>query len=268
MAKGQNRAQYLGSAGYVIGQEHGLWDFLYEVSTTKNPNYNLGDRVVTPDGREFRYAKSAGNSAFYAAHGVAFSATGYTSYTAFGTSYAAGVREIECAAATHAALTTDALRGGYIIIFDGSSDYYTTTRQIVGNTSASANAAFTVQLDAKTTYAITAATSACETYQNPWGSLELASANTYPKAGVPAAYVSAAANYFWVQTKGLTWIAPQSGVGGSQGQHGCFWRHDGSLDKADTALATTVPAGSSSQYAGYVVEGSQSGNGPLFMLTG
>jgi hypothetical protein len=268
MAKGHNITRTLCDSGKVSGQKHNLWDFIYRVSTAKDPNWNLGDKVELPDGRIFRYAKSAGNSAFYAAHGVAFSATGYTSYTAFGTSYAVGVSEIECAAATHAALTADELRGGYIIIFDGASDYYTTTRGILGNTAASANAAFTVQLDAAITYAITAATSACEVYQNPWAALELASLNTYPKAGIPAAYVSAAANYFWVQTNGITWVAPQSGVGGSQGQHGCFWRHDGALDKADTALATTVPAGSSSQYAGFVVEGSQAGNGPLFMLQG
>lgn len=268
MAKGHNRVQYLCQTGMIADGKKGLWDFIYEVSTTKNPLYNLGDRVVTPDGREFRYAKSAGNNAFYAAHGVAFSATGYVSYTAFGTSHAIGEREITVPAATHAALTEDELRGGYVIIFDGATNYYTTTRCIVGNAAADANAAFNVQLDGKITYAITASTSACEVYENPWAALELASGNTYPKAGIPAAYVSAAANYFWVQTKGITWVAPQSGVGGSQGQHGCFWREDGSLDKADTALATTVPAGSSSQYAGYVVEGSHAGNGPLFMLHG
>jgi len=91
---------------------------------------------------------------------------------------------------------------------------------------------------------------------------------TLPIAGLPATEVSAANKYFWVQVKGLCWSSPQAGVGGTNGQFGAFWRHDGSIEKADTALATTVPAFSSSQYAGYCVEGNATNNGPLFMLQG
>ncbi len=125
-----------------------------------------------------------------------------------------------------------------------------------------------MQLDAAITNAIVSGTEAVEVYRNPYAALDIKTSGAQPVAGLPAAYVSATAQYFWVQTKGISWIAPQSGVGGSNGQIGCFWRHDGSLDKADTALATTVPAASSSQYAGNVVIGSQSGNGPLFDLKG
>ncbi|MBE3036079.1 MAG: hypothetical protein IMZ70_03200, partial [Candidatus Atribacteria bacterium] len=32
--------------------------FLASVSTTKDPLFDVGDGVVLPDGREFRYAKS------------------------------------------------------------------------------------------------------------------------------------------------------------------------------------------------------------------
>lgn len=266
MAKGKTKVKLLGREGMIMSQTGADYDFIYDTSLIKHPEYYPGDVIRLPDGREFVYSKSVGNNALYAAHGCSFSDTGYTSYAAFATSHAAGVREITIPAGTHAALTEDELRGGYVILFDGASDYATTTRQIIGNAAAVADAAFVVQLDAKITNAIVSGTEACEVYKNPFSAIEVASSNTYPKAGVPATYVAADAYYFWVQTKGISWIAPHSGVGDSQGQKGCFWRHDGALDKADTALATTVPAGSSSQYAGFCVAGSESGNGPLFML--
>jgi len=266
MAKGKAKVNYLGRAGLVAAKDAPDWSFLYDVSSTRDSKWNIGDRVVLPDGREFRYAKSVG--ACHAGHGCEFTYTGYTSYTAFAVAAAVGDKEVTVPAATHAALTTDELRGGYIIIFDGSDDSNTTVRGIIGNASAAADAAFKVYLDAKLTNAIVAGTEACEVYRNPYAALQDGSVNTYPKAGIPAAYVSASGKYFWVQTNGITWMSPQSGVGGSQGQHGAFWRHDGSIDKADTALATTVPAGSSSQYAGYCVAGNQAGNGPLFNLKG
>jgi hypothetical protein len=240
---------------------------VYSVSATKLDAWDVGDVVVFPDGREFVYSKSTGAAALYASHGCEFTDTGYTAITTFAVSAAIGDYEVTVPAATHAALTQDYLRGGYIIIFDGASDYYTTVRQIIGNDAASANAAFKVYLDAPLTYAVTASTSKCETYLNPYSALTVASDAAKPKAGVPAVYVSAAAQYFWCQTKGFTWVAPHTVVG-ENGGLGCFWRHDGSIESADTALAVTTATADTSQYAGFCVAGSQAGNGPLFKLNG
>lgn len=241
-------------------------NFLYaDPSTTKDPMWNVGDEVELPDGRKFRYAKSLGNNALFAAHGVQFTYTGYVSYTAFATSHAKGVTEITIPAATHGALTLDELRGGYVIIFDGATDLNTCVRGIVGNDSASANAAFNIQLDGPIHNPIVSGTEACEVYQNPWAGMEVASDSALPIAGVPTTTVSAAANYFWVQTKGICWVAPQSGVGDNGGML-CMWRHDGSLEGAETALTATVPSADRSQIAGYCIQGSQAGNGPLLMM--
>lgn len=241
--------------------------FLYDTpSTTKSTEFNVGDKVVLPDGREFRYAKSLGNNALFAAHGCQFTYTGYTAYTAFGVAAAVGDTEVTVPAATHGALSEDELRGGYIILFDGATDLNTTVRGIVGNDSADANAAFKVYLDAPLHNAIVAGTEACEVYQNPWAGMEVASNSALPVAGVPTTTVSAAANYFWVQTKGICWVAPQSGVGDNGGML-VMWRHDGSLESAETALGgLTVPSTDRSQIAGYCIQGSQAGNGPLLML--
>lgn len=267
MAKGKNQMNFLHREGLVGSADEPDWSFLYETSLVKDAKWNPGDMVVLPDGREFRYAKSA--SALYAGQGCEFTGTGYTSYTAFGVSAAVGDKEVTVPAATHAALTKDELRGGYIVIFDGASNHYTTIRGIIGNDAASANTAFVVYLDAALTYAVTASTSACETYTNPWASLTLGSDAAKSKAGVPATYVSATATYFWVQTNGWIWLPPQTSNVGENGGRGCFWRHDGTLEGAEVALGgLTVPAGDTSQYAGYCVEGSQAGNGPLFYLQG
>jgi hypothetical protein len=269
MAEGKVKVQNLGGEGLVGYGTQPSWDFLYEVSSIKNPAYNIGDVVPLPDGREFTFAKSTGAAALYASHGCEFTYTGYISITNFATNASVGDKEITVPAATHAALTADELRGGYVVIFDGASDYYTTVRGIIGNDAAASGAAFKIRLDAALTYAITSGTSKCEVYQNPFAALTVASDAAKPKAGIPAAYVSASAQYFWVQTKGFTWVPPQTSNVGENGGIGCYWRHDGSLEGAEVALGSlTVPAADTSQYAGYCVEGSQAGNGPLFKLQG
>lgn len=268
MAEGKVKVNFLGTQNVVSHHNVPDYSFIYDTSIIKDAKWNLGDRVVLPDGREFCYARSTGDNALFSAHGCAFTYTGLVSYTAFTTAAAVGDKEITIPAATHAALTEDELRGGYVIIFDGSTDLATCVRQIIGNDASAADVAFKVRLDAPVTNAIVVGTEAVEVYRNPYAALDVMSAGNVAVAGLPATYVSASQQYFWVQTKGICWVAPQSGVGGTYGQVGCFWRHDGSIDKADTALATTVPSGSSSQYAGSAIIGSQSGNGPLFNMQG
>lgn len=271
MARGLPRRVYVGQSGLesVYGQyTPNIMTKIYSTSLTKDDEFDVGDSIVLPDGREFIYSKSDGTAAMYNAHGCEFTYTGYTAYTAFGVSAAVGDTEVTVPAATHAALTQDELKGGYIIIFDGASDYYTATRGIIGNDAASANAAFVVYLDGPLTYAVTAATSACETYQNPYAALRTGQDRDKPKAGVPATYVAADTYYFWVQKAGIVWAAPQANLGNTGGKISGWWHDVGNISDCATSLGVTIPAAKSSQYAGYVVEGSISGNGPLFMLKG
>jgi hypothetical protein len=246
-------------AGIVQSVSQGSWNFLYRTSTTKDPKWNPGDRVVLPDGREFVYAKSA--SALNTGLGCSFSGTGYTAYTAAAVSAAVGDTEITVPAATHAALTKDELVGGYVLLMLSG---LTECRQIVGNDAASANALFKIRLDAELSVAVTTSTGV-ETYKNPYSALTASGNVALAKAGIPATTVSAASTYFWVQKKGFAFVSPQSGITG--GQNGACWRHDGSLDTLDNGIEddTTYV---SSQIAGYAAIGSADGNGPLFMLQG
>jgi len=252
--------------GIYDGQVQNL-SFLSKVSTTKDPLFDCGDTVVLPDGREFRYALSTGSNTLNPALACNFTDTGYTSYTAFTTAASVGDAEITVPAATHAALTKDALAGGYIVVFNGSGSN-DVTYGIVGNGAASANAAFTVKLDMPVAVAIVASTSACETYKNPWSAIDQANSVVLPRCGVPVVSVSAAANYFWVQTKGIKFVNPQSGVGNDNGGLMTYWRHDGSMQKGETAIAVTTATNDTIQPAAIVISGSAAGNGPLVNLLG
>jgi hypothetical protein len=247
------------------GQVQNL-DFLNYVSTTAQTGWNVGDVVVLPDGREFRHALSDGVGVIEPDQGCHFTDTGYISYTAFAVAATAGTREITIPAATHAALTKDALAGGYVIIFNGSADD-DCTYGIVGNDAADANAAFDVKLQRGVNPAVTTS-SAAEVYINPWSAISQASSSVLPYCGCAVRKVSAAANYFWVQTKGIKFISPQTGVGNDNGGIAVMWRHDGSVQKGETALAVTVATNDTNQQAGYVISGSAAGNGPLINMTG
>lgn len=266
MAKGKAKVNYVDQTGDVTHSSAPTWDFLYATSTVKDPEWNIGDHVHLPDGREFVYAKSG--SAVIASEACYFAAAGYTAYTALVVAAAIGDKSVTVPAATHAALTEDELRGGYINIFTGGSDNQDQQfRGIIGNDAAAANALFKVYLDASLTSALTAGIG-IETFQNPYANLtHTAGSPSLAKAGVPAVYVSAASKYFWVQKRGPIFCNPQADVIDNEGL-GCMWRADGSLDSMATALGVTIPTVSGTQYAGHIIEGSYSGNGPLFMLQG
>lgn len=251
----------------IYGGQVPTLDFLIEVSTTRDDEWYPGDTLVLPDGREFRYAKSTGAGIMYPNMGCNFTDTGLISYTATTSSHAAGVVEIEVPAATHAALSKDDLRGGYVVVFDGSGEN-DMTYGITGNDAADANAAFDIQIDMPLQEAITAGTQAIEVYKNPWTIIAQANTSTLPRCGVPVTQVSAAENYFWLQTKGVKFVNPQSGVGADNGGIEVYWRHDGSLQKGETALAVTTATYDTNQCAGHVVSGSAAGNGPLVNLIG
>lgn len=270
MSKFTNRVDYLGTAGLVQSSSKGAWDFIYKTSTVKDAKYNIGDRVVLPDGREFRYAKST--EAIKSGLGCNFTYAGYISYTTVTVAAAAGAVSMTVPAATHAALTEDELAGGYINIFDNSTSAVQ-FRQIVGNQPAAENAAFVIYLDGALTEEVTTSDSV-EVYQNPFAALESSDGGlaSSPKAGAPATNVGAASTYFWCQVKGFIWLAPQGGKLGqkddNKGLHGAFWSDYGNVSDAETSLGVTVAAARGSQYAGYVVEGDADNIGPLICLQG
>lgn len=268
MSKGKAKTNYLHREGLVGHSDSPDWSFIYETSTVKDAKWNIGDRVVLGDGREFHYAKSAG--ACISGQGCEFTYAGYAGYLATAVSQDVGDKQVTVAAATHAILAEDELRGGYIVIWDGTT-HNVQFRGIIGNDAAAANAAYVVYLDGPLTEAVVAATSCTEVFQNPYAALQTGTMNYNPKAGIPAVKVTAANVYFWVQINGFSFAIPQGGKLGTHegGYCGGMWSEEGNISDVATSLNdATVPAGRGTQYAGYAVLGDADNIGPLFMLQG
>lgn len=236
--------------------------FLYETSTTQSTEWAVGDKVMLPDGRELRYAKST--SALNNSEASHFTGTGTIAYTTASTEAAIGDTDCVVPAATHAAaIAVDELRGGFLIVFgsvaDGADMMF---RGIVGNDYSAINAAITIYVDAPFDVAIDSS-SAYEVYANPWNALEHTTGSpANGKAGVPVAYVSATDTYHWTQTAGPMFCNPQATVISNEGL-GVNWRADGSLDSVAYAVTGTVPDVATTQYAGFRMLGDYDNNGPI-----
>ena len=132
MAKGKAKSSLLGIQGLIGHKTAPDWGFLYDTSLTKDPNWTLGDRVVLPDGREFRYAKSSGECA--SGQSCDFVATGFQSYSTPAVAAAIGDTKVVVTAGTHVALAKDDLRGGYFVSWPAAKkDQF---RGIIGNDAA------------------------------------------------------------------------------------------------------------------------------------
>lgn len=228
----------------------------------------LGTRYITWDGREYVYSLSS--AACISGQGAEFINAGFTAITAFGIAATVGDTSVTVAAATHDALAEDELAGGYITIFDGSTNN-TQFRGILGNEAADANLAFVIYLDEPLTEAVVASTSKSETFKSPYDGLRTGTNDFTSKAGIPAVKITAADVYFWCQKKGPCWGAPQGGKLGvldEAGYAGGLWGDVGNISDFNTSLGVTVANGRGSQYAGYVLSGDADNIGPLFMLQG
>ncbi len=268
MSKGKAIVEMVRGPGLVGHENAGEWDYIYRVSLIKDEKYDIGDRAVLPDGREYRYAKSIGICR--AAQGCEFTYTGYSGYTAADVAQAIGDRQVSISAsATHAIIAKDALKGGYVVLHNSvlAVNAQTQVRGIIGNDAvAVADSGCVLYLDGALTTAVVIGTTGVEVFENPYAALQLCQTPNVACAGVPASYVSATLMFFWVQIKGPCFVAPQSSV--NTNDVGCGFRGDGSLDGYNHLIANDINgvAEETSQYAGYSILGNQAGNGPLFML--
>jgi hypothetical protein len=145
-------------------------------------------------------------------------------------------------------MVADEFKGGEIVLFTAGSDI-PQRRGITGNTArvATGNVSVTFYLDSPLTSALTTSDHG-EAMHSPYFYLVQDGEIGHPVMGVPCVPVSAAAMYFWLQTKGICFVSPQANVGVGGAGIGCYWRHDGSIDTYAN-IGTYV----STQYAGKVV---------------
>jgi hypothetical protein len=266
MTRGIAKVSFPASEGLISHNETGNWSFIYETSLTKSDRWNIGDRVALPDGRVFRYAKSGG--ACWTGRGNIFNnaipATGID-YSLLAAASAVGDYSVTMTNQGVVAQTKDGLRGGLIILkpLAGSTDKELQFRGITGNTAGGVSDEITIYLDGPLTEALTTASYAfC--MPSPYTDIRFsAAANDQSYAGIPAVEVDAADTYFWLQTWGLCWLAPQGEVGTSTKQRDCVFKEDGSIQHKGTTDATWL----NGQRAGFIVDNNAAANGStIFML--
>jgi hypothetical protein len=252
---GKNRTVIMGDQGQVQKTNGPDYSFLYDASTEIDPKWFLGDKVVLPDGREFRYCKCGATMTDmgFACYSYPVEAYGNAAIPA---AAAAGASQITVTAAS---ATLNLYRGGYIIIWATATQHVVMTRQIIGNTAADASNLSIFTLDAPINVAIDTA-SKCEIYTNPFSDVRTGNTGGLATFLGPANVLALVNQYFWVQTKGFGWLDPQAAVAAAAYVRSVYYRHDGSLDvRANIGTYVT------DQFAGFTIgrEASAGQDAPL-----
>jgi len=266
MARGKAKSTLLGIQGVVGHKDAPDWSFLYEASTIKSPKWEVGDRVVTPDGRAFRYSKCgatlesmkyfvfsynqliAEKSDPDASVGAAAVGDKYLTMTC---------TKEEIGANRDGIIAKNELRGGYISIY-GSSSGDRQQRGIIGNTAlAAAGTSFIIYLDAAIKVAITAGAQ-CEILGNPYSDVRRTSGGYVSALGAPCVKATTG-QYFWIQTWGICRITPDSDAHHGHGNNQrSFYVDQYGLSQMPAAYDA---AKQNRQYVGFVVERSGSAFG-------
>jgi hypothetical protein len=190
-------------------------DFLYKASTTKDPNYDIGDRVCLPDGRVFRYGKCVSSltdmkCAVSQYNPLVMTKTAAVGAAAIGDKYLTlTVSAATWGIARDGVIAKDELKGGTIHLYNSST--VRDTRGIIGNTAlASTGTSIVIYLDAGVSTALSASTY-CEILANPYSALSGAAGHSVRYMGMPCA-LATTAQYFWIQTWGICRVSPCRGA--------------------------------------------------------
>lgn len=261
----------LSGAGLVRKNDAGGWDFLYSASSRKDPRFNVGDRVVLPDGRVFRYALASGTcnpevGAYKAkkTNTVAVAPAQASGAGAVGDHSVTVTIDTEIGVLTTGVLSENELAGGYVVIGNGSGQH-PQMRMIVSHPAlATAGGSLTLKLDAKLTTAVTVGTTTIELMESPFYNLKADNAGgdfvTY--IGIPAC-VATSGQYFWVQTWGPCWITSDGNTCDSAGDRTLVFVGNGSVKSSNDI---TVESGI--QIAGVALDmsGNAASNAPMVLL--
>ena len=274
MTKGIGNVEYIRQGSEVTVADQTNWKFLYTTSLVKHQRYKVGDRVVTPDGRAFRYSqvlpaavnanalvRSGFGAGIYPRVNISDLAPAQvapaqtilgvvSSAGAIGDSVVTVNTKATSGVNADGVIAADELRGGYIVI--GNETFNPQNRQIIGNTAGVVGAitAITVFLDGPLTTAVTAGATYIEIMPNPYlnmyGNPGAALSPGFMTFGGVPTVTAAASAYFWLQTWGPLWVTP-SGTPGATHQPGyttgdreVFFVGDGSIYGGEAA---TVEAG-------------------------
>jgi len=220
---------------------------IYEVGTTKK--YALGTRLVTADGRVFRYAKAEGD---LIANRGAVNHQIYSGITGgIVSAFASGVTEVNILLDTVTSGSSffgveNNMEGGSIVLATGAP---TICRQIVKHKAGSDAETITITLDGPTTRAITAAEMA-EVMRNPYQALSQTIHTTTCSIMGVTQNAWSAGEYGWIQTWGVSWVTPSLGTLGC----GMYDRELVFLGNGTIVQSTDYdPTSTSHQHAGFLI---------------
>jgi len=277
-----NRVSYVGQGGEVYRNDGvGGYDFLYEASTTKDPQWTIGDRVVLPDGRVFRYAYASGTcnpevgaykskksntNAVAPAQATAASANDGTGLAAgvVGSRSVSVTIDTEIGVLTTGVLSANELAGGYVVVGNGSAQHPQMRRIISHPALATAGGTLCLRLDAPLVTAVTVGTTNIELIENPFYCVlgDNAGGDYVTYLGV-SARVLTTGQYGWIQTKGIAWITSDGNTCDSAGDRTIVWVGNGSVVSSNDI---TVESGI--RIAGVAMDNASSGasNAPFVNL--
>lgn len=229
----------LGGAGQGINQ----------ASSTQR--YSLGTRLVTGDGRVFRYGKLGANIVS-GKLGLKNNNELVTEKATIVSACTAGATELTVTFATDFwttdTLAADELYGGYISLYNSSS--IRDNRMIIGNTVVATAGVCTIKIDEPIVTAVTSAFG-CEVLANPYADLRNINDDSTSVMGMPAAY-GTSGQYIWIQTWGPFRISPTAAeLGTNRDERQYVFEAYGGLR---ASCASIVTEGKSEQMAGFVIE--------------
>ena len=224
--------------------------------------YPIGTRYRS-GGRTYIYAKAGGTlNPDLGAKNALTQHVAYTTIAATALQYATTV-VIDVGGSDGAAgdgvIAVNELAGGYLVVFDADAKAY--TRQIVSNT-AVATGEMTLVIDQPIPLALITDTDHAECMASPYLNLQANTDTISSVLGIPT-LIATSGQYFWLQTWGPVWIAPQGAVSTGNNDRQVVFRHDGSIDQHDYSDAVVQFA----QHAGFVLaNASGGGQGAAFIM--
>jgi len=233
---------------------------IYEADAAQK--YPIGTKLVVGD-RSYRYAYAGGTlNPDLGAHCALEQCVAYTTIAEAAVAEATSIVldvAVTDGPAGNGVIAVNYLAGGYIVIFDASGKAF--TRMIRSNT-AVATGEMTVVLDVGIPVALIANTDHCECMASPYANIQALTSTTTSVMGIPTV-VATVGQWFWLQTWGPVWIAPQGSVSVGNNNRQVVFRHDGSVDDHDYSDANVVWG----QHAGFVITNAAGGGqGAAFIM--
>lgn len=234
--------------------------------------YVCGTRLLTWDGRVFKYAKASGTLQcdYWCKH----SRNEHIEYETIGQSQVAGDKSIILTVSAGSVgpgadgiITEDDCAGGHISVFmAGLGD--SQNRGVIGNTSLLAGGTkITLYVDAPFDRLFTAGTDHAEVLGNPYIDVVdvQAAADAYASAAGLPNVPATTGQFLFIQTWGIRWMSPTaSATGGASGERSLYFDTNGGLSELTYSSSTLL----NRQRAGYLVDKTTSGTdgAPFAML--